>query len=151
MEAISQQAAIGLETHLVLEQIEVSRKQESEFLEVVSCISSEINLGPLLNKIISAITKMLDADRSTLFINDEKTNELYTLLGEGLGQTELRLPNHVGIVGHVFQTGECVNIAHAYADLRFSPAFDKQTGYFTRAILCMPVMNKEGSTEPMLS
>ncbi|NCO95799.1 MAG: GAF domain-containing protein, partial [Armatimonadetes bacterium] len=60
LDAITQQAAIGLQTHLVLEQIEHSRQQEAEFLEVVSSVSSEINLGPLLNKIISAITKMLD-------------------------------------------------------------------------------------------
>jgi len=144
LDAITQQAAIGLQTHLVLEQIEHSRQQEAEFLAVVSSVSSEINLGPLLNKIISAITKMLDAERSTLFVNDEKTNELYTVLGEGLGSTQLRLPNHVGIAGEVFQTRKPVNIPHAYADLRFNPSFDKQTGFFTRSILCMPVFNKEG-------
>ena len=26
----------------------------------------------------------------------------------------------------------------------FNPSFDKQTGYFTRSILCVPIMNKEG-------
>ena len=38
-----------------------------------------------------------------------------------------------------------MNIPYAYADLRFNPAFDKQTGYFTRSILCVPVaVNKDG-------
>ena len=37
-----------------------------------------------------------------------------------------------------------MNIPYAYADLRFNPSFDKQTGYFTRSILCVPVINKEG-------
>ncbi len=37
-----------------------------------------------------------------------------------------------------------MNIPYAYADLTFNPAFDKQTGYFTRSILCVPVVNKEG-------
>ena len=37
-----------------------------------------------------------------------------------------------------------MNIPYAYADLRFNPSFDKQTGYFTRSILCVPVTNKDG-------
>jgi adenylate cyclase len=86
---------------------------------------------------------MLDAERSSLFINDEKTNELFTMVGEGLSQ-ELRFPNHMGIAGHVFTSGETVNIPHAYADLRFNPAVDKSTGFFTRSMLCAPVTNKDG-------
>jgi len=37
-----------------------------------------------------------------------------------------------------------VNIPHAYADLRFNPAFDKETGFFTRSILCVPITNNNG-------
>ena len=61
-------------------------------------------MSKLLERIISTITKMLDADRSTLFINDEKTNQLYTEVGEGLGKTVIRFPNHLGIAGTVFTT-----------------------------------------------
>src|SRR5262249_53788532 len=43
-----------------------------------------------------------------------------------------------------FTTGQTINIPYAYADLRFNPAFDKRTGYFTRSILCVPVINKAG-------
>ena len=44
----------------------------------------------------------------------------------------------------VFTDVKGINIPHAYADLRFNPSFDKQTGYFTRSILCLPVLNKQG-------
>jgi len=143
---ITRQAAIAIQSHLVLEDMEEFRKQELDFLEVVSQISSELELEPLLQKIISTVTQMLDAERSSLFINDEKTSELYTIVGEGLGKNEIRFPNHLGIAGHVFQTGEVSNIPHAYADLRFNPSFDKQTGFFTRSMLCIPVTNKAGKT-----
>ena len=63
-------------------------------------------------------------------------------MGEGIG--EIRLPNNLGIAGTVFQSKETVNIPYAYADLRFNPSFDKKTGYFTRSILCVPIVNKEG-------
>lgn len=145
VEAVIAQASISL-THLsTIEHIEKSRKQELDFLGVVSEISSELQLQPLLQKIMAAITRMLDAERCTLFINDPKTNELYSFVGQGLGATNIRLPNHMGIAGAVFTAGETINIPHAYADLRFNPAFDKRTGFFTRSILCVPVTNKSGS------
>ena len=144
LEIMTKQAATALQNNVIIEEIEASRKQELEFLDVVSKVSSELEIGPLLQKIMETITKMLDADRSTLFINDEKTNELFTEIGQGLGKTSIRFPNSVGIAGSVFTSGKSINIPHAYADLRFNPSFDKQTGYFTQSILCMPVRNKTG-------
>ena len=144
LEAMTKQAAIALQSHIALEAMEASRKQELEFLDVVSQISSELELSSLLSRIVSTITTMLDAERSSLFINDEKTSELYTEVGEGLGKNVIRFPNHLGIAGTVFTSGEILNIPHCYADLRFNPAFDKQTGYFTRSMLCAPVTNKDG-------
>ena len=64
--------------------------------------------------------------------------------GDSLGK--IRLPNTTGIAGAVFTSGKSLNIPHAYADLRFNPAFDKQTGFFTRSILCVPVVNKDGKS-----
>ena len=145
LEAMTAQAAIAIQSHVAVEQMEQARQKELEFQEVVSQISSELELSSLLSKIIATITTLLDAERSSLFINDEKTNELFTMVGEGLSK-EIRMPNHVGIAGHVFTSGEIINIPHAYADLRFNPGFDKQTGFFTRSMLCAPVKNKDGKT-----
>jgi adenylate cyclase len=89
-------------------------------------------------------TRMLNAERSTLFLNDEKTNQLWSEVGQGLDAMQIRLPNHVGIAGAVFTSGKTINIPYAYADLRFNPAFDKKTGYFTRSILCVPIVNQRG-------
>jgi adenylate cyclase len=147
LEAMTEQAAIAIQGNIIVEQVEAARKQELEFLDVVSQVSSELELTPLLQKIISTISTMLDCERATLFINDEKTDELYTEVGEGLDEKSvIRFPNHLGIAGTVFTSAKPVNIPHAYADLRFNPSFDKQTGFFTRSILCMPVLNKEGKT-----
>lgn len=144
--AMINQSSVVLQSTLYVEKMERSREQEAEFLRVVSEVSSEIKLGPLLQKIMSAVTRMLNSERSTLFLNDEKTKELYTEIGEGLGATKIRLPNHVGIAGTVFTSGRSVNIPYAYADLRFNPAFDKKTDFFTRSILCVPLTNKDRKT-----
>lgn len=146
VEAMARQASIVLQSTMYIESAQRFREQESQFIDVVSEVSKEIQLGPLLRKIMASVTELLQSERSTLFLNDEKTNMLYTEIGQGLGTARIRLPNHVGIAGTVFTSGKSVNIPYAYADLRFNPAFDRQTGFFTRSILCVPVVNKDGKT-----
>ena len=142
--AITEQAAMTLQNAQGLEQMAKARAKEMEFLDVVSDVTAEIELGALLQRVMIEATRMLNADRATLFLNDPRTGELFSRVAMGDGIGEIRLPNNAGIAGTVFQSKKTVNIPHAYADLRFNPSFDKQTGYFTRSILCVPIMNKEG-------
>ena len=144
LEAMTTQASVALQSTQFVERMRKTREKEMEFLDVVSDVTSELELGSLLKKVMAEATRMLNADRSTLFMNDEKTNELFSRVAMGDGIGEIRLPNKVGIAGAVFASGTTINIPYAYADLRFNPAFDKQTGYFTRSILCVPVINKDG-------
>ena len=144
LEAMTTQAAIAMQSIQVVEQMKQFRKKETEFFDVVADVTAEIDLGALLQKVMSEATRMLNAERATLFLNDEKTNELFSKVGLGLQAAEIRLPNHLGIAGAVFTSRETINIPFAYADLRFNPAFDKKTGFFTRSILCVPVINKNG-------
>lgn len=144
LEAMALQAASALQNTQYIERMKKTRQQEMEFLDLVADITSSLELSVLLRRVMSEATRMLKADRSTLFLNDEKTRELWSEVGEGLNAVQIKLPNTAGIAGAVFQSGKTINIPHAYADLRFNPAFDKKTGYFTRSILCVPVVNKHG-------
>ena len=146
LQAMTTQASIALQSTQFVEKMKKTRKTEMEFLDVVSDVTSEIDLGAMLAKVMKEATRMLQADRSTLFLNDEKTSELFSRVAMGDSIGEIRLPNHLGIAGAVFSSGTTINIPYAYADLRFNPAFDKQTGYFTRSILCVPIVNKTGKT-----
>jgi adenylate cyclase len=146
LESLTAQCAVTLQATQNIERMEVTRAKEMEFMDVVSDITSEIDLGSVLQKVMLESTRMLDADRATLFLNDSKSNELFSKVAMGDSLGEIRLPNHAGIAGAVFTSKKTVNIPYAYADMRFNPAFDKQTGYFTRSILCVPVVNKRGET-----
>ena len=146
LEAMAGQGAVALQSAQVIERVERVRKQELEFVNIVSEMTSDIKLGSLLQKVMGEATRMLNAERSTLFLNDEKTKELWSEVGQGLDSMRIHLPNHLGIAGAVFTSGKTINIPYAYADLRFNPAFDKKTNYFTRSILCVPVVNKSGKT-----
>ncbi len=144
VDAIATQAAVSIQNAQNNEFFEKKRAQEMEFVSIVSDVTAEIDLSALLKRVMEEATRMLNADRATLFLNDEKTNELFSRVAMGEGIGEIRLPNTAGIAGSVFTSGKTMNIPYAYADLRFNPSFDKQTGYFTRSILCVPVSNKNG-------
>jgi adenylate cyclase len=143
LEDMTSQCAVTLQSMQLLDRMTRSQRREVEFLNLVSELTSELELGRLLGRVMGEATRMLDAERTTLFLNDEKTGDLFSRMGDKL-ETEIRFPSHIGIAGSVFTTGESIRIPHAYADLRFNPSFDRQTGFFTRSILCVPVFNKDG-------
>ena len=146
LEAMTRQGTLALQGAQFIERMKAVRSQEMEFVDIVSEVTADIKLGSLLQKVMGEATRLLDAERSTLFLNDEKTHELWSEVGQGLDSMQIRLPNHLGIAGAVFTSSKSINIPYAYADLRFNPGFDKKTGFFTRSILCVPIINKHGKT-----
>ena len=146
LERMTSECATSFEGLQRLELIARERRREVEFLNLVSDLTSELELTALLSRVVSEATRMLDCDRTTLFLNDEKTGELVSYVVDKLEVKEIRFPNHQGIAGAAFTSGESIRIPYAYADLRFNPAFDHQTGYFTRCLLCVPIFNKDGRT-----
>ena len=147
LEAMTSQAALALTSGQRDERRNAQAAKEMEFVDLVADITSEIDLDALLLRVMAEATAMLDAERSTLFLHDSRASELVARVAEGSnGVDEIRFPDSVGIAGTVFTNGETINIAHAYADLRFNPSFDTQTGFFTRSILCVPLVNKAGDT-----
>jgi len=144
LESLTMQTAATLGSMQLVERMKDAREQEMRFLNLVSDVTRELDLGAMLVKIVGEAARILSADRATLFLHDDKRKELFSRVATGAAIGEIRMPNHVGIAGAVFTSGKSVNIPHAYADLRFNPAFDKRTGYFTRSILCVPIVNEAG-------
>lgn len=98
----------------------------------------------VLLKVIAEETKIaIQADRCTVFLFDKSTNELWSKVALGMDSKEIRFPADRGLAGYVVQTGEPLNIPDAYNDPRFNPDIDRQTGYTTKTILCMPIKNNK--------
>src|SRR5262249_5132819 len=109
-------------------------------LRVSTALATEIRLDDLLQVIVEKAAEVMDADRATLFLYDESRDELWSKTTQRLEIKEIRLPLGVGIAGHVAKTRTAINIPDTYADARFDPDFDKETGYRTRSILCLPLI-----------
>ncbi|MEK7205822.1 MAG: GAF domain-containing protein, partial [candidate division NC10 bacterium] len=110
-------------------------------LEVGKAMASERNLDRLLQLILGEVTKVMAADRSSLFLVDRERNELWSKIAQGLEVREIRVKIGLGIAGYVAQTGKIVNIQDAYADPRFNQETDLRTGYRTHTMLCVPMQN----------
>ncbi len=116
----------------------------SSLLKIGMRLTAERDLERLLRMIIEEATTVMNAERSSLFIIDRDKDEMWAKIAEGVDVIEIRFPVGVGIAGTVGRTGEIINIPDAYQDNRFNPEFDKKTGFRTRSILCVPMMNMNG-------
>jgi HD-GYP domain-containing protein (c-di-GMP phosphodiesterase class II) len=114
-------------------------------LKVGQAMAAERDLDKLLQLLKEETERALNADRCTVFLYDSETNELWSCIASGLDQTEeIRFPAHQGLSGYVVKTGEILNVQNAYEDPRFNPDVDRQTGYKTISMLCMPMRNRKG-------
>ena len=116
-------------------------KPLTALLNVARTLAAETSLEHLLKTVAEEIKKVLDADRCTVFLFDKSKNELVSKIALGMGTQELRFPADKGLAGYVAQNGEIVNIKNAYSDPRFNQDVDKETGYKTNNVLCMPIWN----------
>ena len=146
LEQMTTQAAVVLQGLQHFEQIDKIRQKENAFLKLMSDINSEFELSRMLMRVVQEITGMLTSERATIFMFDQSSGTLFSRVSAGGEINEIRFPSHLGIAGEVFTSGKSMNIPHAYADLRFNPSFDKQTGFFTRSILCVPIVNNDNET-----
>jgi len=113
-------------------------------LEVSKALAVQVELDPLLRVILDKATEVMDAERSTIFMHDEKLSVLRSHLSGQIARDAVHLQLGVGIAGHVAKTLTLLNVPDAYADPRFNPRFDKETGFRTRNILCAPLLSRDG-------
>ena len=111
-------------------------------LDVTRRLMSVTDLDALLLLIAQATTLLLEADRATIFYVDHDRGELWSKVA--LGASEIRFPLSVGIAGEVARTGRDINIPDAYADPRFNPEPDRQSGYRTQTLLTFPMKGHDG-------
>ncbi len=117
-------------------------RRTSALADIANRVSDSLSLDVLFPSLMEVVTEALNADRSSLFLHDPETNELFSRVMQGDVIGEIRFPCHLGVAGSVFTHGEAEIITDAYADPRFNQEVDRRTGYRTRNILCVPIRNK---------
>ena len=137
--------AAPLENSILYEEVVVRQREVATLLEVGHALSETLELDRLIAVIMRKAREIMDAERSSLFLIDPRTRELWSKVAEGVGTTEIRFPVGQGIAGHVAATGETLNIPDAYQHPLFNPDVDVKTGYRTKSLLCMPIRDTDGT------
>ncbi|MEG4204293.1 GAF domain-containing protein [Microcoleus sp. Pol7_A1] len=121
------------------------QRAATALMNAVNALSqSSLDLDDTLKRVMDRAQELMNADRSTLWVMDEDKDELWTKIPLAGDLKELRIPRTAGFAGIVAQSGEPLLIPFdVYDDPRAENAkkIDKQTGYRTCSILCMPVFN----------
>lgn len=121
----------------------------SVIFEYTGKIANERSLENVLILMANMGREMVVADRCSVWLIDERTNELFTTVAHGV--KEIRIPLRSGLVGKSVATGEPIFIDDAYTNTEYRSvlqdgalAVDKRTGYHTKAIMVVPFRNHEG-------
>jgi signal transduction histidine kinase len=142
---LAPQATEPLLVRSLEEALRREQKKVALVQEVSRALSESGDLDSLLILIMTKVTELMEADRSTLYLLTEDGRQLWSKVTQGDERVEIRLDVGEGIAGWVGQTREIVNIPDAYADQRFYPAVDLKSGYRTRSILCVPMLGAGGT------
>ena len=112
-------------------------------------ITGTLTIGDAMHEIVGQLCDALECDRASVFKQDLLRGELWTQAAKGLSNI-IRIPMDMGIAGYVATHRRDVNIREAYSDDRFNQANDIRSGYRTKSILAMPILNKMNEVEGVI-
>jgi signal transduction histidine kinase len=159
LQAFAQQAATAIENARLYEEIRQRAEELTTLNKISHIITSSLNLQETLTIITSHATRLLGVAAASVALRDEAHGDLWFAAASGEGSDFVRgkrLALGQGIVGWCAQHGEPVLVPNVLKDPRFFGDFDRESGFSTRSILCVPlqtkgqtigaieVMNKEG-------
>ena len=111
-------------------------------LAVAAKLAAPFDLRTMLREVVEAAKQVLHAERGTVWLYDGAADEL--VLEVATGVDPIRVPAGKGLVGTCARSRELINVRDCYSDARFDPATDKRTGYRTRCMLTLPLVDHRG-------
>lgn len=132
-----------LEQELSDESEELSESDLHRLFAVTRKITSEIVPQETIEIVVSETLKLLNCDTVSLFVLCKKSGML-RLYASNLDTPIVVSPGQ-GIAGSVFNMKETVNIPDCYKDARFDKSFDRKSGYITKSLLAVPIIDFDGA------
>jgi phosphoserine phosphatase len=117
----------------------LSNEDLEAILGVTSRLAAPFDLPTMLAEVVDAAKQVLKADRGSVWLYDAPSNELVLQVGTGLDA--VRIPAGTGIVGACAYSRAPINVPDCYADPRFDQGMDRATGYRTRCMLTLPLVD----------
>ena len=123
-------------------------QQRVQRLEAILAIANQWNqtpeVEPLLVEMAQAATRLLGADRASIFLWDRRNHTLVGRPALGVEGNELRIPDDRGVVGRVVKTGQPSRVDSATEPQAIDRQVDAKLGYKTKTLLCVPLRGRSG-------
>ena len=112
-----------------------------KLIEVNRLISSTLEPSELLSVILEKVRDLFDVEGCSLLTVEAESGDLlfHTIEGGNDSLRQTRLKAGQGIVGWVVSNREPVMVNDVSRDNRFYAGIDRQAGFHTRSILCVPM------------
>ncbi len=114
-------------------------KRLEAMLEVSGSWYRAQDMEALLGEMAQAATKLLNADRASIFLWDRRSHTLIGRPALGVADGELRVPDDEGVVGRVLRTEQPLRIGQSSGQSQINRNVDNQLGYQTDTVLCVPL------------
>ncbi len=101
-------------------------------------------MRPLLEQMAEAATRLLNAERASIFLWDRPNRVLVGRPAMGTPGGELRIDDNSGVVGQVVRTGRPRRVGGGEGEQEIDRKVDAQTGYQTHSVLCVPLRSSRG-------
>ncbi|HEY5898608.1 MAG TPA: SpoIIE family protein phosphatase [Burkholderiales bacterium] len=121
---------------------ELSARDLEPILEVAAKLAAPFDLRTMLDEVVEVAKRVLAADRGSVWLYDRDTDELVLRIAAEIG--EVRVPGGAGLVGSCARSREIINVPDCYTDARFDPSTDRRSGYRTRCLLTLPLVDHKG-------
>ncbi len=112
-----------------------------KLIEVNRLISSTLEGAELLSVILEKVLDLFNVEGCSLLTVEPESGDLlfHTIEGGNDNLRQTRLKAGQGIVGWVVSHREPVVVNDVSQDNRFYPGIDRQAGFHTRSIMCVPM------------
>lgn len=107
----------------------------------VAAITADVDPKALSRTISVEVARSLGAEHAVLYLLDKASGDLRAERADD-ADAEIRIAPGKGLSWCALESGSVIRVGQAYADLRFDPALDRRSGFFTRSVLAAPIMGK---------
>jgi sigma-B regulation protein RsbU (phosphoserine phosphatase) len=108
-------------------------------LAVAAKLAAPFDVDTMLSEVVEAAKSVLHAERGSVWLYDREKDELELRVAGDM--QPLRIPAGTGIVGACARRREIINVPDCYADPRFDSSTDRRSGYRTRCLLTLPLVD----------
>jgi Nif-specific regulatory protein len=113
-------------------------------LEIAGKWNQNLETESLLHQMAEASTRLLGAERASIFLWDRPQRQLVGRPALGVDDGELRIPDDRGVVGQVVHSGLPRRVDREESETSIDRSVDQQLGFQTKSLLCVPLRGRSG-------